>query len=144
LEFSLYGLGLIAIMFLWAYGLLRVRTFYKNHHTYVNFHLGLMFTIASGVLYPSQVHKKADLYTLFISIFMTGLPLALGQLVFVAGLALNKKTGQIVILTGIPVFVGYIVSYFRYGEGIQSLEMIGSIMILIGLIGVINCGEQPQ
>ena len=131
-------------MFLWAYGLLRVRTFYKNHHTYVNFHLGLMFTIASGALYPSQVYKKADLYTLFISIFMTGLPLALGQLVFVAGLALNKKTGQIVILTGIPVFVGYIVSYFRYGEGIQVLEMIGSIMILIGLIGVINCGEQPQ
>jgi hypothetical protein len=54
-EFSVYGLGLIGIMFLWAYGLLRVRTFYKNNHTYVNFHLGLMFTLASGILYPYQV-----------------------------------------------------------------------------------------
>lgn len=111
----MFSLGLIGIMFLWAYGLLRVRTFYKNHHTYVNFHLGLMFTMASGILYPYQVKKKSDFWTLFIGIFMTGLPLALGQLVFVAGLGLNKKTGQIVLLTGLPVFVSYIVSYFRYG-----------------------------
>lgn len=78
-----------------------------------------------------------------MAIFMTGLPLALGQLVFVAALGLNKKTGQIVILTGLPVLVGYLVSYFRYGEMIQSLELIGSMMILIGLMGVIKCGEQP-
>lgn len=130
-------------MFLWAYGLLRIRTFYKNNHTYVNFHLGLCFTVASGILYPYQVHKKSDVWTLFVAIFMTGLPLALGQLVFVAALGLNKKTGQLIILTGLPVLVGYLVSYFRYGEMIQSLELIGSMMILIGLIGVIKCGEQP-
>jgi drug/metabolite transporter (DMT)-like permease len=99
--------------------------------------------MASGFLYPYQVHHKTDLYTIFISIFMVGLPLALGQLVFVAGLGLNKKTGQIVILTGLPVFVGYLISYFRYGELIKSMEMIGSIMILIGLTGVIKCGESP-
>jgi drug/metabolite transporter (DMT)-like permease len=69
--------------------------------------------------------------------------LALGQLVFVAGLGLNKKTGQIVILTGLPVLVGYLLSYFRYGEIIQSMELIGSIMILIGLMGVIKCGDEP-
>jgi len=46
---------------------------------------------------------------------MTALPLVIGQLVFVAGLGLNKKTGQIVILSGIPVFIGYLISYFRYG-----------------------------
>jgi drug/metabolite transporter (DMT)-like permease len=127
-------------MFLWAYGLLRVRKYYKGNHTYVNFHLGLLFSITSGFLYPYQVDHKSSVWTLFISIFMVGLPLAVAQMVFVAGLALNKKTGQIVILTGLPVFVGYIVSYFRYGEIIQSLEMLGSIMILIGLTGVIQCG----
>ena len=80
--------------------------------------------------------------TLLTAVFMTGLPLALGQLVFVAALGLNKKTGQIVVLTGLPVLVGYLVSYFRYGEMIQSLELTGSMMILIGLMGVIKCGEQ--
>ena len=127
-------------MFLWAYGLLRVRTYYKNHHTYVNFHLGLLFTITSGILYPSQVQNKTDAYTLFMSAIMTGLPLVIGQSFTVVGLGLNKKSGQLVILTGIPVFVGYVVSYFRYGELIEMLELIGSIMILIGLVGVINCG----
>ena len=56
-----------------------------------------------------------------MSVLLVGLPLVLGQMVFVAGLALNKKTGQIVILTGIPVMVGYLLSYFRYGESIQSM-----------------------
>lgn len=65
--------------------------------------------------------------------------MALGQLMFVAGLALNKKTGQLVILTGIPVFIGYLLSYFRYREMIKPMELIGSILIFIGLLGVINC-----
>lgn len=142
-EFSLYGFGLILVMFLWAYGLLRVRTFYKNHHTYVNFHLGVVFTITSGFLYPHQVHSPASFRTLLTAAVLTGLPLAVGQMLFVAGLGLNKKTGQIVILTGIPVFVGYFVSYFRYGERINSMEMVGSCMILVGLIGVIRCSDEP-
>ena len=108
-------------MFLWAYGLLRVRTFYKNHHTYVNFHLGVVFTISSGFLYPHQVHKPASFGKLLTAVVLTGLPLAVGQMLFVAGLGLNKKTGQIVILTGIPVLVGYLVSYFRYGERISMM-----------------------
>jgi hypothetical protein len=56
-----------------------------------------------------------------MSVFLVGLPLALGQMFFVAGLGLNKKTGQIVILTGIPVLIGYLISYFRYGETLQSM-----------------------
>jgi drug/metabolite transporter (DMT)-like permease len=131
-------------MFLWAYGLLRVRTYYKGNHTYVNFHFGLCLTIVSGFLYPYQVSRKTDLSILFTSIFLVGLPLALGQLGLVASLALNKNSGQLLILSGIPVLVGYLVSYFRYGETIESMEMIGSILILVGLTGVINCGDRPD
>jgi len=143
-QLSLYGLGLIGIMFLWAYGILRVRTYYKNNHVYVNFNLGLLFTITSGFLYPHQVQKKTDFKILFISVFLTGIPLVLGQLFSVAALALNKKTGQIVVLSGIPVLIGYLISYFRYQETIESLELIGSLMITIGLIGVIRCGDDPN
>lgn len=143
-EFALFSLLLTGIMFLWAYGLLRVRTYYKNNHTYVNFHLGLLFTVVSGVMYPHQVKVKTDIWVLGQAVLMTGLPLALGQLASVAGLALNKKTGEIVILSGLPVFVGYLVSYFRYGEAIESFELVGSIMILIGLMGVIQCGGESE
>jgi len=98
--------------------------------------------ISSGFLYPNRVVKKTELSKMFIAFFATGLPLALGQLFFVAGLGLNKKTGQLIILTGIPVIIGYLVSYIRYGEMIKPMETIGSFLILIGLIGVINCGIQ--
>lgn len=102
-------------MFLWAYGLLRVRTFHKNSHVYVNFHLGLIFVVSSALLYPSQVKHQTDLSILAISALATALPLTLSQLVFVAGLSLNRKTGQMVVLTCIPVLIGYLLSYFRYG-----------------------------
>jgi drug/metabolite transporter (DMT)-like permease len=131
-------------MFIWAYGLLRVRTYYKGNHTYVNFHFGLCLTVVSGFLYPYQVARKTDLTILINSIFFVGIPLAIGQLGLVAGLALNKKSGQLLILSGIPVIVGYLVSYFRYGETIESMEMIGSILIMIGLTGVIYCGDNPE
>jgi hypothetical protein len=74
-----------------------------------------MFVISSGFLYPFKVSNPSTIGTLFQALFYTGLPLALGQLVFVAALAMNKKTGQLVILTGIPVLLGYLISYFRYG-----------------------------
>ena len=115
MKFSLYGLALIGVMFIWAYGLLRVRTFYKNTHVHVNFHLGILFIIMSGFLYPIRVTKPSPLPTLLKGLFFSGFPLAFAQTVFGAGLAMNKKTGQVVILTGIPVLLGYLISYFRYG-----------------------------
>ena len=69
--------------------------------------------------------------------------MALAQIGLVAGLALNKNSGQLVILSGIPVLVGYLVAYFRYSETIEVMEMIGSIFILIGVAGVIKCGSSP-
>ena len=141
LHFSLYGLGLILVMFGWAYGLLRVRTFYKNTHVHANFHLGLCFMISSGFLYPSDDDQRSSLPVLGKAFLFTALPLALFQLLFVAGIGLNKKTGQLIVLTGIPVLVGFMISFYRYGEKIGSMEIVGSAMLLFGVIGVINCGE---
>ena len=59
----------------------------------------------------------------------------------VAGIDLNMKTGQIVTLTAIPVLVGYGISYYRYSERISPMKVLGSLLILIGVLGVINCGQ---
>ena len=115
MHFSLYGLALVAVMFLWAWGLLRVRAFYKNTHVHVNFHLGILFVISSAFLYPLSVTKPSSPQTILYGFFLTGVPLALGQLLMTPSLALNKKTGQLIVLTGIPVFIGYFLSYYRYG-----------------------------
>jgi len=72
------------------------------------------------------------------------LPLALVAGFMVAGIDLNMKTGQIVILTAIPVLVGYVISYYRYSERISAIEIFGSLMILVGVLGVINCGSSEQ
>jgi hypothetical protein len=60
LHFSLYGLALIGVMFIWAYGMLRARMFYKNTHVHANFHLGLCFMISAGFLYPIRVHEPSN------------------------------------------------------------------------------------
>lgn len=91
-----------------------------------------------------KVGSRSDLGILLVGFLLTGLPLALGQLTMTAALSLNRKTGQMVILTGIPVFIGYIVSYFKYGEQVKPLELTGSLLILVGLLGVINCGGEVE
>lgn len=144
LHFSLYGLALIGVMFLWAYGLLRVRTFVKNTHVHANFHMGLCYLVSSGILYPLRVSKPSDLSVIFKAFFYTALPLAIAQSFMVAGIGLNKKTGQLIMLTALPVMIGYAVSYYRYGEKINSMQVIGSLILLIGVFGVINCGEVPK
>jgi len=131
-------------MFLWAYGLLRVRTFVKNTHVHANFHMGLCYLVSSGILYPLRVSKPSDLSVIFKAFFYTALPLAIAQSFMVAGIGLNKKTGQLIMLTALPVMIGYAVSYYRYGEKINSMQVIGSLILLIGVFGVINCGEVPK
>jgi drug/metabolite transporter (DMT)-like permease len=141
-NFSLYGLALIGVMFIWAYGLLRLRTFYKNTHVHTNFHLGLCFMITAGLFYPIKVHEPSSLSVLIQAFLYTGVPLALCQILMVASVALNKKTGQLTMLTMIPVLIGYALSYFRYGERIGIIEAVGSFLIILGFVGVINLSTE--
>lgn len=69
----------------------------------------------SGFLYPIKVTKPSDLGILFKGFFYSGIPHACAQTLFGTGLTLNKKTGQVIVLSGIPVLVGYTLAYFRYG-----------------------------
>jgi mannitol-specific phosphotransferase system IIBC component len=63
----------------------------------------------------------------------------------VAGFGMNKKTGQLIILTMIPVLIGYALSYLRYGERIGIIEGVGSFLIIVSFLGVINLGsEEPK
>jgi hypothetical protein len=77
--------------------------------------MGLCYLVSSGVLYPLRVSQPSDLTVIFKAFFYTALPLALAQSFMVAGIGLNKKTGQLVMLTALPVMIGYAVSYYRYG-----------------------------
>lgn len=104
------------IMFVWAYALLRVRTFYKQNHTQVNFHFGLLLIISSCFLYPIRVSSPSSLYTLGLACLFTGVPLALGNLMIVSACGMNKKTGSVIMLTPISMITGYVISYVRYEE----------------------------
>ena len=138
-HFTIYSLVLMFVMFLWAYAILRVRNCYKNHHSLVNFHLGLMFLISCGFLYPIKVTQPSSLVDLGNTVIWSGIPLVIAQSCFGAGIAHNRKTGQIAVLTGIPILLSYVIAYFRYGEMPDPFEMIGSGLIMIGVYGVINC-----
>jgi hypothetical protein len=102
-------------MLLWAYALLRVRVFVNTNHLQINFHLGTMFIISSGFLYPIRVSNPQHPYKLLIAFFVTGTVMALAQMFMVPALRLNKNTGVLNSCQFISVIVGYAISYFRYG-----------------------------
>ncbi len=76
--------------------------------------MGLLFIFSSGILYPFRVVHPVEPYKLIIAFFLTGLMLGFTQVFYGAALALNKKTGTLIILTCTSVIVGYCISYFRY------------------------------
>lgn len=66
-------------------------------------------------MYPIKAGPRTDLRVLLVGFLVSGLPMAFAQLMMTAALGLNKKTGQIVILSGIPVFMGFAISFVKYG-----------------------------
>jgi drug/metabolite transporter (DMT)-like permease len=81
---------------------------------------------------------------LLIAFFVTGLVMAFAQMLMVPALRLNKNTGALNSCQFISVIMGYAISYYRYGEMINDVEVIGAVLILLGIIGIINCGESAQ
>lgn len=90
--------------------------FVNTNHLHINFHLGLLFIISGGIFYPLRVVSPVPFYKMLISVFTTGLLMAVAQMLMVPALRLNKNTGALNSCQFISVIMGYLISYFRYGE----------------------------
>lgn len=56
---------------------------------------------------------------------------------FVYSLKLTKKTGNVMIINGLNIVYAFAISYFRYGEKINIVLIVGSVSLFISMLIVI-------
>lgn len=91
-------------------------------------------TIVTGLLYPVFVYEPRSVTTMAWGFLLCGAPMALGNILYIHALSINKNTGLMTLCISSSVFVGYLISVFRYKESINYICFIGSIFIVLGLI----------
>lgn len=68
--------------------------------------------------------------------------MALSQVFSVASLAMNKKTGTMVVMQSTTIITSYLIEFFRYNEIPHKFEAIGSLLIIGSVMGVIKLSDQ--
>ena len=67
-------------------------------------------------------------------LILCGAPMAIGNILYIHALKINKNTGLATICISSAVVVGYLISVLRYNEPINYICLSGSLCIVGGLI----------
>ncbi len=99
---------------IWAYGTIVVKNIVELNSLHINLHFGIFITIVNGILYQIFVENPKSISVMVWGFFLCGAPMALGNILYIYALTINKNTGLVTICTSSAVVVGYIISIFRY------------------------------
>jgi hypothetical protein len=101
-------------MTIWAYGTIVVKQMININSIQINFYFGVFLTLFCGLLYPVFVIDKQPLEKMLYGLFLCGMPMAVGNLIYIYALTINKNTGLNTLCISASVFVAYFISVFRY------------------------------
>jgi len=79
-----------------------------------------------------------------IGFLLCGVPMAVGNILYIYALTINKNTGLVTICISSAVVVGYLISIFRYNETINYICLFGSICIIIGLYVALTSNKEMK
>jgi drug/metabolite transporter (DMT)-like permease len=126
--------GMVIISIIWAYGQISLKKCVNVHSIQINFNFGIVLTVISTLLYPIFVTNPMPMSKIYLALILCGAPIAVSNLLYVHAMRINKNTGLLNLLMFLSVVVGYGMSIFRYGESVNIICLLGSLMILLGLM----------
>lgn len=109
---TIFSFFFLAIIIVWGFGVVITKKAVANTFQ-INFNLGFCMLFTGSLAYP-YIESKASLSSLFLALFFTALPMILGQWLFIGSLTMTKDTGVLNMMNFWSIFVGYMVSIFRY------------------------------
>lgn len=118
---------------IWAYGTITVKSIVGLSSLHINLHFGIFTIIVNGLFYPIFVTDPKSIQTMVWGLLLCGVPMAVGNILYIYALTINKNTGLVTICISSAVVVGYIISIFRYNETVNFVCLFGSICIVLGL-----------
>lgn len=97
-----------------------------------------MGTIFYGLNYNFYTFQQ-ETYTYALSLLLVGLPLTIASYMFTFGFKLTSNAGKAsTVLVVSNAIVGYGMSYFRYGESLNVIVLVGTLIIFISVFIVLK------
>ena len=119
---------------MWAYAIVQTKMV-KNCNTYqINFHLGICILVSSALLYPLNDHEYQPIPNLITAVFLTAVPMVLGQIMFIAAFSITEQHGKLSVMLFGLVVIAYAISILRYHEAVNKVAVIGTIFAVFGIL----------
>ena len=99
-------------MIFWAYAEVLTKQIKANAFQIAIF-LGFFTNLTGSLSYPYTTNTST-FKTLFLAIFFTGIPLIMGQTLYIAGLRMSKNAGAVSIMGFASIVMSYFICIFRY------------------------------
>lgn len=89
-------------------------------------------------VYFNFYNTFSDVKVYYGSLLWVGVPLTVSSFSFTFGFKLVSNAGTAsTFLLVVNVLVGYLVSYFRYGEDLNIFVLIGTVIISVSVVAVL-------
>lgn len=122
----------------WAYAMIITKDLKETNPIQLSFVSGILYGGMGTLLYfPYQNTRLVTPYELVFDIIFAGGLITLATYLYMVGLTISKKTGNLTMTNFATVIFGYIISIVRYGETPNALGVFGSAFIFIGLFLVL-------
>lgn len=108
----------------------------KASSNQINFHFGFLILIFNSTMYLF-VPKKVAPEVFYEGLIWTGGTLFLAETFFVLGIVLAVHPGRTMILTMSVMVFAYLFSAQMYGEALSWVCLIGSGIIVLGILMII-------
>ena len=139
---TIAGVGMILLMMVHGYGVMLTKKLQGVHTVQVNFIQGILILFSGVILYPLSEgetgYSKMDMEHFFKGVFLSGIPMTIGQLSYIGAFILTKNMGVITTLSFTSIIMGFLISVFRYGEQVNVVSTLGTIAIVIGITFIVK------
>lgn len=126
---------LLVSMVIWSYGVLITQEA-QCHSFEIVFHFAIMNLFFSAIAYTILPNKRPteEIYESFIWI---GFFLLLAEICFTSALNLAENIALTNVTAFFVVVVGYGISILRYGETVDIISVLGTVLVLVGVSFVV-------
>lgn len=133
---SFIALVLLVSRILNCYALVKFKSFPNISVFELNYHNNIVGTFTGAIGYMlTSTHVSMPIF------WPSFLTMGLGQFVcmslFFYSFKITKKTGNVMVINALNIVVAFLISYFRYGEGLNAILIAGAGCIITGMLIII-------
>lgn len=131
-------LFLVISTVLWSVGMVQTKDLRSGSYA-ITFHIGVMLVMINGIVIMFGGYKADhwSITSIISNLFWVGITLGVSNWLQTIAVKMQKSTGNVTMIGLWSVILGYILSIVRYKEQINPIGLLGSILIISGVVLVL-------